>query len=440
MKKIIDDFHNGSDEVSVTNSVLDTPFNFRSEWLQKLSKTVHNHTTSSYLQIESKIIQNMGYLMAYSGLARTAFYIMDFSRSGTGKTQNVTKCRDLLLQPVFDIQRDKHSSNLEKYKEELEKAKGKEKENVQRPKTQKCIHVQDTSPEALFEAFESTRAQIVEFGEIGDRLKKHDSLVNFIVSGHNTSTLHAPNYKNAVMSKEIDIDGISFFFYGDSNLTYLSERTFYDHLQGGLINRCLIIFSQYKRSFDELPQDYYVHYSDKHYFNDLAKDLMKFSKSCSGYSPVNSYIKNPLSVAFERKLYNKADKMEREGNIFFYLYHRAILNYRNILHIFHYLECFENKKFDEVVSDETIKEAIAFTQRIFEGYEALYDELNGVTKEEFKSKRHQQIIAQLYKHQDKFPMSIGDFTRLVKNSRVREIEPILREVAVLNGRQIVGIK
>jgi len=132
--------------------------------------------------------------------------------------------------------------------------------------------------------------------------------------------------------------------------------------------------------------------------------------------------------------------MESEGNIFFYLYHRAIANYRNILHILHYLESFEKGEFNPIVSDETIKEAIAFTRRIFNGYDSLYDELNGVMKEDLKDKRRNQIIEQLHKHKNRLPLSIGAFTHLVKNARVKEVEPIIRDIALLRGRQIIGIK
>ncbi len=218
------------------------PFKFSVKWLNDYCKTIKAHAPSGYPQIEVKALQNIAYLFSYGGLRAEPFYILDLCPSGTGKGENVKLQSQLLLSPVYERQKVKLNEDIERYNAEVAERKGKDKELVKPPMLHKCIHSNDTSKEALFESFEAVPAQLIEFSELGLRLKQNDPTIDYICDGYGKSELTAPNYKNQRYKGLLKVDGTSLFFIGDTNLQYLTKKAFYNHLQGGLINRCLIVY------------------------------------------------------------------------------------------------------------------------------------------------------------------------------------------------------
>jgi len=53
--------------VMLTQYDSDNAFEFKLTWLNDAVKLVHTHTTASFLQIETKMIQNIAYLFSYAG-------------------------------------------------------------------------------------------------------------------------------------------------------------------------------------------------------------------------------------------------------------------------------------------------------------------------------------------------------------------------------------
>ena len=411
----------------------DNAFEFKLTWLNDAIQLVHSRTTASFLQIETKTIQNIAYLLAYAGLQKTPFYLFDFSTSGSGKTENAKKCRELFLAPIFELQQKALDEDHKKY------SRIKNKDFTQLPKLHKCIHSTDCSVEALFESFETIKSQYIEFGELGLTLKRTNTLIDYIVAGHGANTIFAPNFKNNRFNKSIKIENTSLFFYGDSNMEYMGTKTFFNHLKGGLINRCIVVFNQYERKFEELPRKYDLDYEEKKKYNDIAIDIVNFAKKNSTLEPIKEYENNPLVIQFEKTIYEKKKSLKNLGNDFYHLFHRSIQNFRAILHTIHYLNCFDKNTYSMIVSDETIKEAINFYKKIFFSYSHLIDEINGVATELKNENQKQSIINHLYRKENDLPFSLRDLYRLAHvNAKVAR--NAIKEIAVLDGNMIISIK
>ena len=324
------------------NSNYSNPFNFTSTWLKEYTKVIFNHTSSGYMQIDIKALQNLAYLFCYGGLRTPAFYILDLCPSGAGKSANIHKNRELLLTPIYELQSKILKDDIERYNSEIVSAKSnKDKEIVKPPQLHKCIHSSDTSKEALFESFEAVKAQLIEVGELGQKLKKTDPVIDYICDGFGNSSLDAPNFKNQRYSETIKINGISLFFIGDTNLQYLGKKAFYNHLQGGLINRCFIVYDDYIPNYEEIPNFYHVEESIKHKYNSVALNIISFARNNKDFKISNSYMLNKELKAYERELHNIKKAMTDERNVFGNLYHRSIQNLRSIIEILHLIKCFE---------------------------------------------------------------------------------------------------
>ena len=311
------------------------------------------------------------------------FYAVDLSPSGTGKTEVVKQCRRLLLSPVFDMQESLHSKDIERYQEEALSSKGKEKDFIQLPKMHKCIHVTDTSPEALFEAFEVQNAQMVEMGELGRKLKnqKYNGLIDYIVDGYGAPVLVAPNYKNQRTSKIIKIENPNLFFYGDTNLRYLNRGLFFEHLEGGLLNRCFMIFNPHIPEFDEMPEEYEISDFTVLHYNGIAKDLIQFARDNSDhYISVDSKVKQ-IRKDCEREFYNMRKTLLDAGSPFANLYARSIQNFRTIINIMHLIRSFDFGTYIESLEADTVLEAYRFCKWQFESYNIIIDEVGGLADE-----------------------------------------------------------
>ncbi len=392
-----------TEEISI-DIIPKVDFLFRSKYVNDLISIINKHTTANERQISVKVLQNTAYLFSYGGMVNLGlpFYGVDLSPTGTGKTEIIKKSRQLQLSPVFERQQEAHHDDLDRYQEETLSAKGKEKDFVVQPKLHKCIHVTDTSPEALFESFEAQKAQMVEMGELGRKLKnqKYQDLINYIVEGHGASELPSPNYKNQRMSRILKIEHPQLYFYGDSNLRYLSRALFFEHLEGGLLNRCFLVYNHKVPKFDEMPEHYTIEKSVVNSFNAISREIISFAEIHKDKHITigdKGYRKE-----CERYFYDKRMTLVDADSPFANLYVRAIQNFRAITTLLHLIQSFESNAFDNVVSNETIKEAFEFCKWQFESYPLLMDEVGGIMDEVRTDDRDAKILQ--YVGEQKLPI------------------------------------
>jgi hypothetical protein len=401
-----------ADLKSDTNIIPQRDFTvLKSQWVNSMVTIIANHTTANEQQASVKTLQNIAYLFSYGGMVNYGlpFYAVDLSPSGTGKTEVVKKCRQMLLSPVFDKQQESHLEDLERYKEETLSSKGKEKEFIPLPKMHKCIHVTDTSPEALFESFEAQKAQMVEIGELGRKLKnqKHQPLVDYIVEGYGARELPAPNYKNQRMSKTLKIEDPQLFFYGDTTLRYLGKGTFFEHIEGGLLNRCFLIYNPKVPEFDDLPEDYTIDRYTVERYNDIAIRLISFAEDHK-YKSVK-VIDTSYRRECERYFYDKRMDLINTVSPFANLYARTIQNFRALINLFHLIECFDNGEFREIIDNSSIKQAFEFMSLQMEAYPLLMDELSGVMDEVRSNEKSSKLIEYINTH--KLPISFRELSQ-----------------------------
>lgn len=367
----------------VVKSYYSSPFNFGSQWLREYTKTIFSHTTSGYMQIDIKALQNIAYLFCYGGLRTPAFYILDLCPSGAGKSDNIRKQSDLLLSPVYKIQTHELQADVERYQKEMTGAKPREQKGIAEPKMHKCIHTNDTSKEGLFESFEAVSAQLIEFGEFGLRLKKPDPVIDYICDGYGKSSLDAPNFKNQRFKGVLKVENVSMFFIGDTNLQYLGKQSFYNHLQGGLVNRCFIVYDDYIPAFEETPRDFYIREDIKQQYNDKAVQIIRFAEQNKNFKISRDYLQDKNLIRYEATIHAKKKAMNEERNVFGNLYHRSTQNLRAIIETLHLLKCFDDRLMQSHITAETINEGIEFCKRYFD-FTGIINELSGLKEEQIQ--------------------------------------------------------
>ncbi len=414
----------------------EAPYMIKSEWVRSIIGIIAGHTTANERQASVKVLQNIAYLFSYGGMVKHGlpFYAVDLSPTGTGKTEVVKKCRQLLLSPVFEKQQKEHLEDLERYQEDILSAKGKEKDFVQLPKLHKCIHVTDTSPEALFESFEAQKAQMVELGELGRKLKnqKHQPLIDYIVDGHGATELPAPNYKNQRFSKTLKTESPQLYFYGDTTLRYLGKSAFFEHIEGGLLNRCFLVYNPKVPEFNELPENYTIDTFTVERFNDIAIRIIAFAGAHKD-TPIKvedvSYRKE-----CERYFYGKRKELIDAGSPFANLYARTIQNFRALINLFHLIECFDDGEFSVAIGSNSVKQAFEFIKWQMEAYPLLMDELSGVMDEVRSDEKHEKVIQ--YIGDQKLPITFRQVQRKF-NIRKKDVENSIAGVFRNDGRKIL---
>ena len=412
------------------------PFNFNSEWLKGYTKTIYEHTTSGYMQIDIKALQNIAYLFCYGGLRTPPLYILDLCPSGAGKSENIRKQSDLLLSPVYKIQTHELRADVERYQKEMGEAKPKDQKAITEPKMHKCIHTGDTSKEALFESFEAIPAQLLEFGELGLRLKKPDPVIDYICDGYGKSSLDAPNFKNQRFKGVMKVENVSMFFIGDTNLQYLGKQSFYNHLQGGLINRCFIVYDDYIPEFKEIPRNFYISEDIKKQYNDKAVQIIKFAERNRDFKISRDYLQNANLISYEASIHSRKKALNEERNVFGNLYHRSVQNLRAIIETLHLLKCFDNNLMQSHIADETINEGIELCKRYFD-FTGIINELSGLKEEQIKDSLADKVRNKILMM--KLPCNIRELYRDLNISK-KELMHILTEMgAKTDKRNIIAL-
>jgi len=350
----------------------DTPFVFKIELLDEIIEMIHQHTISSYTQITAIVILDFAYILAYGALMGTAHYVFDKSPSGGGKDSAANQSFELVLNPVMKIQ------NERKKQDDYERQNSEEDLPV---RSFHCIHTSDATPQGTYRAFETTKAQYLRLGEIGNKMRnKEHPLMNFITDGYGKRTLTQPNYKKDLGgSGDLTVNGIGMFFYGNSNIQMMGLSTLLHHLQGGLLNRCVLIYNTYTRPFEDKPHDFDLPYAFVSRINASIQDLIQFAERHSGMAKP-SIPRTEAYEAFDRYVYEQTDAFA-STNVRD-LFRRTMQNLNAIILTLHYLECWQSGEWRAEIAESTVLTGVKYMKYIIDGYDVLIDEITGAAKDE----------------------------------------------------------
>ncbi len=350
----------------------DEPFIFGIELLDNNIEMIHLHATSSYKQISAISVLDIAYVWAYGGLRGTAHYVFDASPSATGKDSAADRSFELHLKPIMHLQNEKKKSYAYDRQSRDEKLPAK---------SFHCIHTSDATPQGTYCAFETTKAQYPRLSEIGDKMqKKEHPLMTFITDGYGKHTLIQPNYKKDLDADgDLSVEGISLFFYGNSNIKMMGLGTFLHHLQGGLLNRCVLVYNTYRRAFDERPHDFDLPQQYVSKVNEVIHGLIRFAQKYSGMAkPIV-----PRTEAYETFDKYIFDQTIAIGNTNVQdLLKRTMQNLNAIILTLHYLTCYEKEQWIAEIAESTVLTGIKYMRYIIDGYSVLIDEIIGAAQDE----------------------------------------------------------
>lgn len=359
----------------------DLNFIFGIDILDGSVEKIRLHTISSYKQIIAVCLIDLAYVIAYSGVSGTEHYVFDASPSGTGKDSAANQSYDLILQPVMEIQ----SKRKEAYNYERQSSDEKLPS-----KSFHCTHTSDATPQGTYLGFETTKAQYPRLGEIGNKMRnKENPLINFITESYGRHTLIQPNYKKDLDSGgELTIDGISLFFYGNSNIQMMGHNTFMHHLKGGLLNRCVLIYNKHTRPFEERPESYDIPNLFVDEINNSVRKLIDFGKKHSTMTKPK-IPRTRIYMYFDRYIYDKTNEIKATGvqDIF----KRTMQNLNAIILTLHYLKCWEQDSWLPEIQDETVHTAVRYMEYVIDGYDVLIDELVGVAQDKANEANSEKI-------------------------------------------------
>jgi len=381
-KKSLQSFTKNSNASSEVTNCKDIPFHFGIDVLDRLITFIHEHTVSSNLQISSVTTLCLSYTCSYVNLKGCESYVFDLSPGATGKDSAFDRAYDLVLKPVMEMQNEKKAQYDYQRQSSDEKLA---------QKSFHCIHTADATEQGVIAGFDNTKAQFVAIGEVGSKLKnKEHPLINFITRVYGKNNIVKPNYKKDLgAGGDLTIDGISLFFYGNSNFQMLGKSTFKHHLVGGLLNRCILVYNTKTRLFEDRPDSYDISpevLKESHF--SIHRLMIYGEKNASKAKP--KLIKTDLYVEFDRYIYDLTNQCS--GSELEYLFKRVMQNLNAVIYTLHYLLGAQEDVWWDEVQESTIVLGINYMKYVLEGYDALIDEIIGASAEE----REEGAVAKLH--------------------------------------------
>lgn len=350
----------------------DVPFYFGIDLLDKSVHEIHNHTVSSNLQISAVTALCLSYVCSYMELEGCESYVFDLSPGAAGKDSAFDKAFELILQPVMNAQ------NAKKAQYDYERQSSDDNLPL---KSFYCVHTSDATEQGVISGFDTTKSQFVAIGETSNKLRKReDPLMNFITRTYGKKSLIKPNYKKDLGAiGDLNIDGISLFFYGNSNLQMLGKSTFKHNLVGGLLNRCTLVYNTKVRVFENRPESYDISQEALGKIHFEIEGLMSYAK-VNADKTKPKFTKTDEYIAFDKYIFDITN--EYSGSEIEYLFKRVMQNLNAIIYTFHYLISAQQGVWNDEIPESTILLGINYMRCVLEGYEALIDEIIGASAEE----------------------------------------------------------
>ncbi len=346
---------------------------------------IHLHTISSYKQISTIMVIDLAYVLAYAELGGTAHYAFDLSPGGKGKDSAADRSFELNLKPIMQLQNEKKKSY------EYDRQSSDEKLPT---KSFHCIHTSDATPQGTYRAFETTKAQYPRLGEVGSKMRnKEHPMMTFITDAYGKKTLIQPNYKKDLdVDGDLTVEGTSLFFYGNSNIQMMGLGTLLHHLQGGLLNRCILVYNTYTRPFEERPHDFDLPYSYVSKTNEAVRGLIKFAEIYSEMEKP-TMTRTEAYATFDRYIFDQTHSIN-DTNVQD-LYKRTMQNLNAIIYTLHYLTCWEQNLWAGVIAESTILSGVKYMRYITDGYNVLVDEIIGAAQDERDESNTEKLHAKV---------------------------------------------
>ncbi len=365
----------------------DKPLVFGVELLDDSIEMIHLHTISSYKQISAIAMLDIAYVCGYGGLRGTEHFLYDLGPTATGKDSAADRSFDLHLKPIMQLQNERKKSY------EYERQSSDEKLPA---KSFHCIHTSDATPQGTYLAFEMTKAQYPRLGEVGNKMRnKEHPMMTFITDAYGKHTLIQPNYKKDLdIGGDLTVEGISLFFYGNSNIQMMGLGTLMHHLQGGLLNRCILVYNTYTRPFEERPHDFDLpdHYVSK--TNKSILGLIAFAEKYSGMAKP-AIPRTEAYETFDRYIYDQTTAIDNTSVRD--LLKRTIQNLNAIILTLHYLICWGKDQWIAEIAESTVLTAVKYMRYIIDGYDVLVDEIIGAAKDERDESNTEKLHAKVRK-------------------------------------------
>ena len=257
-------------------------FDFGIDFLDKYFEEIAKYSYADYRQIEMVGLQMFAILLNYGGFDDIlAFYTLDLSPSGSGKSHNHSLQRHLILSPVIQILNEK------------EKAQGspkKDEDKLTRPVFKGYHNGSSTSPQFFLRCAYYSPAQMLYFDEFGRALDESSvkPIINFCIENWSNEELTAPSQHQNYLHGLPQSFNCKIFCAMNSTLTYLVAKRYIHELQGGLLNRPLTYSAE--KIFKNKNEVLEIDTETKNRLIHQSQELMFFSKKNANHHLLKNQI------------------------------------------------------------------------------------------------------------------------------------------------------
>jgi len=347
------------------------------------------HFVANAQQIELQTLQTLSVMAGVFGVRLKQFYILDLNPSGLGKTEKFKKAKKFFEKPVKD-----ELKSLRMALKEQAKAQSEANPEQKAPKVPKIKWQHNgkmMTPQGLHECFKAQKSHIIFFDEFGKALSNPavKPLITALLELYQDDEPITPTYKSDDEDEEIEGANLAVSFA--STTAYADIQVLRTEFQGGLLNRCIVLYTPESDAYFEEWRDCDMDGDDLEL--DEANTVRAFGISWCEYA------KSIAGLEFERNTITKSDafcryvkpwlKSERASHPseWAVLYARAVTNFIAVTQIFHLLTHFELWKRDNAhttpstIDDSTIVLSWMFISKFYD-YTALIDLLEGKSSQD----------------------------------------------------------
>ena len=346
-------------------------FDFGFDFLDKYFEEIAKYSYADYRQIEMVGLQMFAILLNYGGFDDIlAFYTLDLSPSGSGKSHNHSLQRQLILSPMIAILNEK------------EKAQGspkKDEDKLTRPVFKGYHNGSSTSPQFFLRCAYYSPAQMLYFDEFGRALDESSvkPIINFCIENWSNEELTAPSQHQNYLHGLPQSFNCKIFCAMNSTLTYLGAKRYIHELQGGLLNRPLTYSAE--KIFKNKNEVLEIDTETKNRLIHQSQELMFFSKKNANHH----LLKNQINSHQTTKDFIEHIEVFKDSykDIYHDFFVRIFYNFKAILIILHYLREFdfylrhsEHKPSDRI-EDNTFQTAFYFLANYINNFETIVSRL-----------------------------------------------------------------
>lgn len=346
-------------------------FDFGIDFLDKYFEEIAKYSYADYRQIEMVGLQMFAMILNFGGFDDIlAFYTLDLSPSGSGKSHNHSLQRQLILSPMIDILNEK------------EKAQGspkKDEDKLTRPVFKGYHNGSSTSPQFFLRCAYYSPAQMLYFDEFGRALDESSvkPIINFCIENWSNEELTAPSQHQNYLHGLPQSFNCKIFCAMNSTLTYLGAKRYIHELQGGLLNRPLTYHAEtiLKNKNEVLEMET----ETKNLLIEKSQKILWFANSNANHNLIKNQI-NSHKTTKDFIEYIESLKQSYK-DIYHDFFVRIFYNFKAILITLHYLKEFDfylkfnNHKPSDKIENSTFQAAFYFLSNYISNFETIVSRL-----------------------------------------------------------------